>query len=79
MQQYAVDSWGKSEGIRLNWAKQHQGTIRAEKYQGLVDAIEAGDEHNVGRRIVVSPANFTTTNSKIACALIAFLVSLITL
>ena len=43
MQQFAVDSWAKIEGSRINWAKQHQTTIRAEKYQSLIDAIEAGD------------------------------------
>ena len=32
MQQYAVDSWAKIEGSRLTWAKQHQSTIRVEKY-----------------------------------------------
>ena len=53
MQQYAVDSWAKIEGCRLTWAKQHQSTIRAEKYQGLLDAIEAGDENNAGRKIIV--------------------------
>ena len=56
MQQYAVDSWAKIEGSRLTWAKQHQSTFRAEKYQGLLDAIEAGDENNAGRKIILPPS-----------------------
>ena len=55
-QQYAVDSWAKIEGGRLTWAKQHQSTIRAEKYQGLLDAIEAGDENNACRNFILPPS-----------------------
>ena len=55
-QQYAVDSWAKIEGSRLTWAKQHQSTIRAEKYQGLLDAIEAGDENNACRNFILPPS-----------------------
>ena len=43
MQQFAVDSWAKIKGSRINWAKQHQTSIRAEKFQGLIDTIEAAD------------------------------------
>ena len=56
MQQYAVDSSAKIEGCRLTSAKQHQSTIRAEKYQGLLDSIEAGDENNAGRKIILPPS-----------------------
>ena len=86
MQQYAVDSWAKIEDSRLNWAKQHpvsKETIRAGTYQDLIDAFEAGDEHNAGGRIVLPPQFtalhvFTTSNCIIASSLFAIMVNLIT-
>jgi len=41
----------------LNWQRMNQQTIRAELYQGLQDAVEAGEmqAQNVGRRIVLAP------------------------
>lgn len=38
-QQSAVDQWAKIEGSRLDWVCQNQKSIRAEKYQGLLDAF----------------------------------------
>ena len=55
MQQYAVDCWAKIEGNRLIWARQHQSNIRADKYQGLMDAIANGDEQNAGRKVILPP------------------------
>ena len=55
MQQYAVDQWAKIESSRLYWARHNQKTIRAEKYQGLLDAAHAGDTVNVGRKIILPP------------------------
>lgn len=52
MQQYAVDSWAKIEGSRMQWVQQNQKTIRAEKYQGLIDAIAVGDANVAGRRVI---------------------------
>ena len=53
MQQYAVDQWAKIEGSRLDWASINQKTIRADKYQGLMDAVHAGDQVNAGVKIIL--------------------------
>ena len=43
--------------MRLNWARNHQKEIRAERYQGLVDAQNQNDDlRNVGDRIVLPPS-----------------------
>ena len=54
-QQYAVDSWAKIEGARLDWVRRNQSEIRAEKYNGLLDAQAEGDLANAGRRIILPP------------------------
>lgn len=55
LQQYAVDQWAKIEASRLEWAYKNQKTIRAEKYNGLIDAIHNADRVNVGRKIILPP------------------------
>lgn len=55
MQQYAVDMFAKIEGSRLDWIRQNQRTIRAEKYSGLIDANGQDDLQNAGRRIILPP------------------------
>ena len=43
--------------MRLNWARNNQKQIRAERYQGLVDAQNQNDDlRNVGDRIVLPPS-----------------------
>ena len=37
-QQYAVDMWAKIERGRMDWVQRNQTTIKAEKYNGLIDA-----------------------------------------
>ena len=53
MQQYACDQFCKVQGLRLKWIEMHQKQIRAEKYSGLMDAIDNGDAMNAGRRIIL--------------------------
>ena len=53
MQQYAVDQWAKIEGSRLEWVRKNQKTIRAEKYQGLINAAFAGDNVDVGIKVIL--------------------------
>jgi hypothetical protein len=60
MQQYAVDQWAKIESSRMDWARSNQKTIRAEKYQGLYDAVVNGDLVNVGRKIILPPTVYGT-------------------
>ena len=58
-QQYIVDQYAKIEQDRLNYLRLHQSTLRAEMYQGAVDAIDTGDVSNsIGRRIIL-PSSFT--------------------
>ena len=54
-QQYAIDAQAKIEYSRLTWARNHQTTIRAEKYQGLHDTVSQGDGVNAGRRTFLPP------------------------
>jgi hypothetical protein len=57
-QQYIVDQYAKIEQERLNYLRQNQTTLRAEMYQGTVDAVNIGDISNsIGRRIIL-PSSF---------------------
>jgi hypothetical protein len=57
-QQYIVDQYAKIEQERLNYLRQNQTTLRAEMYQGTVDAVNIGDIcNNIGRRIIL-PSSF---------------------
>lgn len=57
--QYIVDQYAKIEQERLNYCLYHQKELRAELYQGLSDAVAAGDTEgaHVGRKIVL-PSSF---------------------
>ncbi|XP_070555418.1 uncharacterized protein [Ptychodera flava] len=57
--QYVVDQYAKIEQERLNYFKCHQTELRAELYQGLSDAIAAGDVtgSTVGTKIIL-PSSF---------------------
>ncbi|KAK4381611.1 hypothetical protein Sango_2950800 [Sesamum angolense] len=58
--QLAVDCYAAIEQQHLNYIKTHQPEMRADLYQGLEDAVVAGDTDAsaVGRRIVL-PSSFT--------------------
>jgi hypothetical protein len=60
MQQYIVDAYAAIEQSRLNYLRRNQKKLRADLYQGLQDALEAGDTDTttLGRRIVL-PSSFT--------------------
>ncbi len=55
-QQYAVDMFAKAERQRLIWVKNHQKEIRAEKYKGLMDAVDNNDEINAGKKVILPPS-----------------------
>ena len=55
-QQYLVDQGAKIEGMRMKWVNDHQKTIKAEKYNGLIDAAAVGDLAQVGRKIILPPS-----------------------
>ena len=56
-QQFIVDQYAKIEQNRLNFFRSNQQKIRAELYQGIQDAMAAGNGR-IGRRIVL-PSSFT--------------------
>ncbi|KAL6841217.1 hypothetical protein ACP4OV_028735 [Aristida adscensionis] len=55
-QQFAVDSYIKIESSRLDYIRHNQRDLRAELYQGLVDALHAGEGRSdkVGKRTMLS-------------------------
>ncbi|GFR72290.1 ATP-dependent DNA helicase PIF1 [Elysia marginata] len=52
-QQYAVDQWVKVEAGRLDCVRRNIKTLRAEKYQGRMDAVQAGDVNDVGVKVIL--------------------------
>src|SRR5437764_14527083 len=57
--QYIVDQYAKIEQNRLNYLRQNQSTLRTEYYQGVIDAMHAGDSaNNIGHRIIL-PSTFS--------------------
>ena len=58
-QQYVVDMYIKVESSRLDYIRNHQKQIRADLYQGVVDSLQAGENHadEVGKRTIV-PSSF---------------------
>jgi hypothetical protein len=59
LQQYIVDAYAAILHSRLNYLQRNQKKLRANLYQGLQDALEAGDTYTttLGRRIVL-PSSF---------------------
>jgi hypothetical protein len=54
-QQYVCDMHAKIEGERLKYIALHQKEIRAEKYKGLIDALDSNDGLPAGRSIILPP------------------------
>ena len=54
--QYVVDMMAKVERARMQFIKDHQGEIKADKYKGLVDAKDRNDLPNAGRTIILPPS-----------------------
>ena len=54
-QQYLVDQGAKIENARMKWVLDNQKTIKAEKYNGLLDASSTGDLAKVGNKIILPP------------------------
>ena len=55
-QQYATDNYAKAENERMKWVRNHQKEIRADKYQGLLDAVDANDGVNAGQKVILPPS-----------------------
>jgi hypothetical protein len=55
LQQYIIDAYATIEENRLNYLQRNQKKLRANLYQGLKDALEAGntDTTTLGTRIVL--------------------------
>ncbi len=60
VQQYIVDAYAAIEQSRLNYLRRNKKKLRTDLYQGLQDALEAGDTDTttLGTRIVL-PSSFT--------------------
>jgi hypothetical protein len=55
-----VHLWAAAEHCRLSWIRTHQKDLRAELYNGVVDALHEGvDALSIGKKIVL-PASFTS-------------------
>ena len=52
-EQYIIDAWLTVEDDRLQWVRSHQDEIRADLYQGLVDAVAQGEAATAGVRVVL--------------------------
>ncbi len=55
LQQYACDQFAKIEGERLKFIALHQKEIRADKYKGLLDAVDSNDGTHAGRKVILPP------------------------
>ena len=59
-QEYIVDAWALCEQAHLLWIQTHQKKLRAETYQGVVDAL-AADANATGNGIgqhTILPSSF---------------------
>ena len=70
-QQYWTDQWAKVERARLLWCELNQKTLKAEKYQGLIDASNNNDLPSAGRNIILPPT-ITGSPRYIFCILVRF-------
>lgn len=62
--QYLVDHWAANEQTRLNWIRANQKTIRAECYQGLIDAVRNDqDPAHVGHHIILPSSHPGSTRN----------------
>lgn len=63
LHEYIVDNYAKVETQRLRYARQQQSRLRADLYQGAVDAVyEADGAHVLARQVgsrVILPSSFT--------------------
>ncbi|HEV7738464.1 MAG TPA: helitron helicase-like domain-containing protein, partial [Chlamydiales bacterium] len=61
-QEHWVGCWAIAEQNRLNWFETHQKELRAESYQGLIDAFAGMDDNvtaaNIGTRVIL-PSSYT--------------------
>ncbi|KNZ72420.1 hypothetical protein J132_03386 [Termitomyces sp. J132] len=58
-QQYVVDAWASTEQNKLNWIRHNQKKIRAEVYQGVVDAAAGDEQVTPQSRRVILPSSHT--------------------
>lgn len=62
LHEYIVDNYAKMETQRLGYLRNNQGALRADLYQGAVDALHATDGDVTGRNVgsrVILPSSFT--------------------
>ena len=54
--EYCLDAYCKSETDRLEYQVNHQELFKSEFYGGLLDAVNANDVANAGKRVVLHPS-----------------------
>lgn len=52
-QYYWIDQWAKVERMRLHFVANNQTSLKAESYQGLIDAASNNDLHSAGKTIIL--------------------------
>ena len=57
MEQYACDSWCKTESGRLNYCRNNYNKVRKATLCGLLDGINAGDYEDTGNNVIL-PSSF---------------------
>ncbi len=59
MQEYAVAQFYKADRQRLKWLLANQEKIRAEKYNGLMDAVHSNDSNeDIGQRVILPATHY---------------------
>lgn len=58
-QEYVVDAYAKQENDRLSYIANNQQQLRSDLYQGVADAVAAGDSGRTTGTRVVLPSSFT--------------------
>ena len=58
MAEFACATWFKIENQRLEYQRYHQDELKADKYQNLIDALNAEEDlTQIGTRIILAPSH----------------------
>ena len=60
LQEYIVEMWLATEHSRLRWIRDHQASLRADLYTGVIDALHEGLHPSAIGRKVILPSSFTS-------------------
>lgn len=60
LQEYIVEMWLATEHSQLRWIRDHQASLRADLYTGVIDALHEGLHPSAIGRKVILPSSFTS-------------------